>query len=70
MRDLLYGLILRSGNDAAHTLAVAAAGSQARFVAEMNRHAAALGLADTHYANPIGLDQQGQLLERPPTWRR
>ncbi len=59
VRDLLYGLILVSGNDAAHTLAVAAAGSQARFVEQMNRHAAALGLSDTHYANPIGLDQQG-----------
>jgi D-alanyl-D-alanine carboxypeptidase len=59
VRDLLYGLILVSGNDAAHTLAVAAAGSQARFVAQMNRHAAALGLADTHYANPVGLDQKG-----------
>lgn len=59
VRDLLYGLILRSGNDAAHTLAIAAAGSTARFVAEMNRYAAALGLADTHYANPVGLDQKG-----------
>jgi serine-type D-Ala-D-Ala carboxypeptidase (penicillin-binding protein 5/6) len=59
VRDLLYGLILRSGNDAAHALAVAAAGSQARFVAQMNRRAAALGLTDTHYANPIGLDQRG-----------
>ena len=59
VRDLLYGLILRSGNDAAYDLAHAAAGSQARFVAEMNRRAAALGLADTHYANPIGLDQRG-----------
>ena len=59
VRDLLYGLILLSGNDAAHTLAVAAAGSQPRFVAQMNRYAAALGLADTHYANPIGLDQKG-----------
>jgi D-alanyl-D-alanine carboxypeptidase (penicillin-binding protein 5/6) len=59
VRDLLYGLILRSGNDAAHDLALAAAGSQARFVVEMNRRAAALGLADTHYANPIGLDQRG-----------
>jgi serine-type D-Ala-D-Ala carboxypeptidase (penicillin-binding protein 5/6) len=37
----------------------AAAGSQARFVRQMNRHAAALGLTDTHYANPIGLDQRG-----------
>lgn len=59
VRDLLYGLILVSGNDAAHTLAIRAAGSQARFVAQMNRHAAALGLADTHYANPVGLDQRG-----------
>ncbi len=57
--DLLYGLILRSGNDAAYDLALAAAGSEARFVAEMNRYAAALGLADTHYANPIGLDEPG-----------
>jgi serine-type D-Ala-D-Ala carboxypeptidase (penicillin-binding protein 5/6) len=59
VRDLLYGLILRSGNDAAHTLAVDAAGSQRRFVAQMNRYAAALGLSNTHYANPVGLDQKG-----------
>jgi serine-type D-Ala-D-Ala carboxypeptidase (penicillin-binding protein 5/6) len=59
VRDLLYGLILRSGNDAAYDLALAAGGSEKRFVAEMNRYAAALGLADTHYANPIGLDQRG-----------
>jgi len=59
VRDLLYGLILRSGNDAAYDLALAAAGSEQRFVAEMNRYAAALGLTDTHYANPIGLDQPG-----------
>lgn len=59
VRDLLYGLILRSGNDAAHTLAIAAAGSESRFVAEMNRYAAALGLSHTHYANPVGLDQKG-----------
>jgi serine-type D-Ala-D-Ala carboxypeptidase (penicillin-binding protein 5/6) len=58
VRDLIYGLILRSGNDAAHTLAVAAAGSDKRFVAEMNRYAVALGLSDTHYANPIGLDDE------------
>jgi serine-type D-Ala-D-Ala carboxypeptidase (penicillin-binding protein 5/6) len=59
VRDLLYGLILRSGNDAAYDLALAAAGSVRRFVGQMNRRAAALGLADTHYANPIGLDQRG-----------
>ncbi len=59
VRDLIYGLILRSGNDAAHTLAIAAAGSERRFVAQMNRYAAALGLSHTHYANPIGLDEKG-----------
>jgi D-alanyl-D-alanine carboxypeptidase (penicillin-binding protein 5/6) len=59
VRDLLYGLILRSGNDAAQDLALAAAGSIPSFVARMNRSAAALGLADTHYANPVGLDQRG-----------
>ncbi len=59
VRDLLYGLILRSGNDAAYDLARAAAGSEAGFVHQMNLHAAALGLADTHFANPIGLDQRG-----------
>ena len=64
VRDLLYGLILRSGNDAAYDLARAAAGSEAAFVRQMNLRAAALGLADTHYANPIGLDEARQLLER------
>jgi serine-type D-Ala-D-Ala carboxypeptidase (penicillin-binding protein 5/6) len=59
IRDLLYGLILRSGNDAANTLAIDVAGSVPRFVALMNRYASALGLQDTHYANPVGLDQKG-----------
>lgn len=59
VRDLLYGLILRSGNDAAYDLALAAAGSEDAFVREMNLRAAALGLPDTHYANPIGLDEPG-----------
>ena len=59
VRDLLYGLILRSGNDSAYDLALAAAGSEAAFVREMNLRAAALGLSNTHYANPIGLDEAG-----------
>jgi serine-type D-Ala-D-Ala carboxypeptidase (penicillin-binding protein 5/6) len=59
VRDLLHGLLMRSGNDSAEDLALVAAGSERRFVAEMNRLAAALGLADTHYANPVGLDQRG-----------
>ncbi len=56
VRDLLYGLMMLSGNDAAQTLAVASSGSVKRFVAEMNGAARRMGLKDTHYENPIGLD--------------
>ena len=56
VRDLLYGLILASGNDAAVALADAVAGSVPAFVERMNRTAARLGLDRTRYANPIGLD--------------
>jgi D-alanyl-D-alanine carboxypeptidase (penicillin-binding protein 5/6) len=59
VRDLLYGLLLASGNDAAVALAEAAAGSEPRFVAQMNRDAKRLGLRNTSYANPIGLDEPG-----------
>jgi D-alanyl-D-alanine carboxypeptidase (penicillin-binding protein 5/6) len=59
VRDLFYGLLLASGNDAAVALADAAAGSEGGFVAEMNREAKRLELRDTSYANPIGLDQPG-----------
>ncbi|MGA7396734.1 MAG: D-alanyl-D-alanine carboxypeptidase family protein [Solirubrobacterales bacterium] len=55
-RDLLYGLILLSGNDAAVTLAEAVSGTEKKFVALMNRTAGRLGLEDTHYENPVGLD--------------
>jgi D-alanyl-D-alanine carboxypeptidase (penicillin-binding protein 5/6) len=54
--DLVRGLMLESANDAAETLAVGIAGSRRAFVRLMNRRARRLGLADTHYANPIGLD--------------
>jgi D-alanyl-D-alanine carboxypeptidase (penicillin-binding protein 5/6) len=57
VRDLLYGLLLPSGNDAAVALAHGAAGSVPAFVAEMNRAAGRLGLGDTSFANPIGLDE-------------
>ncbi len=56
VRDLLYALLLPSAGDAAETLAVAVSGSESAFVADMNRTARKLGLADTSYANPIGLD--------------
>jgi len=57
--DLMRGLLLASANDAAATLAVRVGGTRERFVRLMNRRAAALGLRDTHYSNPIGLDQPG-----------
>src|ERR1700730_3541310 len=55
VRELLYGLFLNSGNDAAITLSEAAT-SRAVFIARMNAKAAALGMVDTHFVNPIGLD--------------
>ena len=58
VRELLYGLFLNSGNDAAITLSEAAM-PRATFVALTNARAAVLGMADTHFVNPIGLDDPG-----------
>jgi D-alanyl-D-alanine carboxypeptidase len=55
LRQLLYGLLLVSGNDAAVAIADAVSGNQANFVAMMNTKARQLGLLDTHYMNPHGL---------------
>lgn len=54
--DLLYGLLLPSGNDAADQIARTIGGSEQAFVGLMNDRAKQLGLNDTHYANPHGLD--------------
>lgn len=56
VRELLYGLMLHSGNDAAVALAIAACGDVPSFVEAMNKKAADLGLHNTHYENPNGLD--------------
>jgi serine-type D-Ala-D-Ala carboxypeptidase (penicillin-binding protein 5/6) len=56
VRDLLLALLLESANDAAVTLARGTTGSVRAFVARMNERADRLELRDTHYANPIGLD--------------
>lgn len=56
VRDLLYGLLMASGNDAAVTLADGVSGSVPAFVGKMNDAARHLGLRETRYANPIGLD--------------
>ena len=57
--DLLYALLLQSSNDAAVALADAVSGSTRAFVRLMNARAANLGLADTHFASPNGLDDRG-----------
>lgn len=59
VRELLYGLLLASGNDAASALARHAAGSEAAFAELMNEKAAELGLTGSHFTNPHGLDAEG-----------
>ena len=53
--DLLYGLIVQSGNDASVALAEAVAGSEEAFVVQMNREAERMGLKSTRYGNSHGL---------------
>ena len=55
-RDLLYGMLLASGNDAANTVAIAIGGSVENFVAMMNERAGEMGLENTHFETPSGLD--------------
>jgi D-alanyl-D-alanine carboxypeptidase (penicillin-binding protein 5/6) len=59
VRDLLYGLILKSANDAAVTLAEAVAGSEAKFVEMMNARAKQIGAMHSHFANSHGLPSPG-----------
>jgi len=54
VQELLRGLIVASGNDAAVALAEHASGTEAAFVERMNAEARRLGLADTRFANPTG----------------
>ena len=55
VRDLLYGLMLRSGNDSACALAIHHSGSIDKFVDKMNERAKEIGATDTHFTNPSGL---------------
>lgn len=59
MLDMLYGLLLRSGNDAAAAIGKYIAGDVDHFVSLMNNKAWDLGMVDTNYVNPHGLDQEG-----------
>ncbi len=56
LRELLYALMLRSANDAATAIAIALGGSVDGFADMMNDRAEELGLKDTHFENPHGLD--------------
>ena len=59
VRDLLYALMLQSANDAAVALAEHVAGTTEAFVDRMNRRARAMGLRDTRFRSPNGLDDRG-----------
>ena len=56
VRELMLGMLLASGNDAAMALACHTAGSEAAFVAMMNAKARSLGLSNSHFTNPHGLN--------------
>lgn len=56
LKTLLYGMLLHSGNDAATAVALACAGSLEAFAQEMNDKAQELGMKNSHFTNPTGLD--------------
>lgn len=58
LRELLYGLMLKSGNDAAITIAEGIGGSVESFSKIMNHYATSLGLTTSHFETPHGLDSQ------------
>lgn len=58
LRELLYGLLLRSGNDAAIAIAEGVSGSVDQFVKTMNENARELGIVNTHFMVPHGLDDE------------
>ncbi|WP_317633800.1 D-alanyl-D-alanine carboxypeptidase family protein [Perspicuibacillus lycopersici] len=60
LEDLVYGLMLRSGNDAAVAIAEYVGGSVEGFVYLMNEKAAQIGMKNTHFANPHGLDDSDE----------
>ena len=60
LSDLLYGMILHSGNDAAETLASNFPKGRDAFIKAMNNKVKALGLSDTNFTNPTGLEGDGK----------
>lgn len=59
LSTLLHGMMLPSGNDAAEQVALALADSRDQYLEWMNQEAASLGLKDTHFVNPSGMDAAG-----------
>ena len=59
VRELLYGMMLNSGNDAAAALACTLCGNESSFAEKMNEKARELGLENTSFCNPHGLDNEG-----------
>lgn len=59
LKELLYGLMLRSGNDAAIAISEGIAGSVENYIKLMNEYAKELGMLSTHYESPHGLDSSG-----------
>lgn len=59
LEELLYGLMLVSGNDAAEVIAENFPGGRANFIRAMNDKARSLGLVDTYFINPTGLEEDG-----------
>ena len=59
-RALCYGMLLPSGNDAANAAAVNISGSKSNFAELMNKRAKQLGMDDTNFVTPSGLDAEGQ----------
>lgn len=58
LEELLYALMLESANDAAAAIAIGLCGSEGAFVDAMNQKATSLGLSNTHFSNPHGLDAE------------
>lgn len=58
IRELLYGLMLRSGNDSAVVLAIATSGSEEQFVSDVNNFLQEKGFSETHICNPHGLTEK------------
>ena len=56
--NLLYGLLLESGNDAANVIAAEISGGNEKFAAKMNEKAAKIGMKNTHFVTPSGLDDK------------